>query len=54
MPALLRTLKARLSRRAHYERTLSELRRMDRAVMNDLDLTPEDLPALAHKAVYGA
>lgn len=53
MPAFVKSLKDHMARRAHYGRTLAELRRMDRAVMKDLDLRPEDLRGLAHKAVYG-
>ncbi|MCA8880948.1 MAG: hypothetical protein KDA73_13560 [Rhodobacteraceae bacterium] len=47
-------LKAAARKHAEYRRTLTELRAMPLSTMLDLDLAPNDLPRIAHDAVYGA
>lgn len=42
-----------LKKRAEYNRTLAELRTMDRAAMIDLNVYEGDFPRIAYEAVYG-
>lgn len=47
------TLRGKMQQRAAYNRTLAELRTMDRATLNDLNLYEGDFKRIARESVYG-
>ena len=54
MDTIFKTFRARMQKRAAYNRTVSELRRMPREVAIDLDMDPAEARQVARRAVYGA
>ncbi|WP_238547578.1 hypothetical protein [Meridianimarinicoccus roseus] len=53
MTAIITQIRTAARKRAEYNRTLAELQSMPLGTMIDFDLGPNDLPKLAHTAVYG-
>ncbi|MCL3882857.1 hypothetical protein [Marivita sp. GX14005] len=53
MAQFMSSLRARLNKRAAYNRTVREIRAMPRDVALDLDIYPGDAEKIARKAVYG-
>ena len=53
MAHLMSSLRDRLEKRAAYNRTVREIRRMPLDVALDLDIYPGDAEIIAERAVYG-
>ncbi|WP_116132567.1 DUF1127 domain-containing protein [Tropicimonas sp. IMCC34043] len=48
------TIRSFAAKRAHYARTIRELRSMSNGVARDLGINRDDVANIAYRAVYGA
>lgn len=53
MTQYMNVLRDRLEKRAAYNRTVEEIRKMPQDVALDLDIYPGDAERIAHRSVYG-
>ncbi len=51
--SIVSSVRDRLNKRSEYNRTLKELRTMDRAAMLDLNVYEGDFERIAYESVYG-
>lgn len=54
MKSVFSSLYDAAQKRVAYHRTVSELEALPRTIKDDLNIAPRNIPAIAHKAVYGA